>query len=266
MGALTRKAPQLPPRSHERSKRESCAPATSPRNAFPHGARGHSGQACSPWAPTRDRGHGPNADAPGLSSPAGTTATHCAPQGAPTPAFAGLGAPEPQLGGRGPRFQPKAGRRPGRKGKAGLGGVGTAAGGRPSPGRESPAPSFHLGSSFLLARCRGRRLTPGRRTENARPAQPPRCARSSGGSGEGRTRRLGQGERAAPPTWRGRAVPRGFGHRSKLRDRGTSLRRRREGELQMGAARGAYQSGGAGLPPAAEGGSGAVRPDFAREK
>lgn len=97
-------------------------------------------------------------------------------------------------------------------------------------------------------------------------AQPARSAGSSGGPGEGLTRRPGQGERKAPPTRRRRAGPRSSGHRHKLRDQRTSLCRRREKGLRMGVAQGGGQCGGAGLPPAAEGGSGAVRLGFAREK
>lgn len=246
-------APRLPPRLHF------------PRNALIPGARGGSDPACDPWAPTRNGGQCGVAQT--LQSSWQNSDPLRTPAGRAAPGFAGLGAFDPQRGGQGPRFQPKAGKKAESKGRQAAGAWGLRRAAGPSPGSESPTPFFHRESSLLLARGHGSLACHGagaRRTPAA--AQPARCAGSSGGPGEGRTRRPGQGERAAPPTWCRYARPRGSDHRPKLHDRGTSFCRRCKRGLQMGAARDGCQCGGAGLPPAAEGGSGAVRLGFAREK
>lgn len=172
-----------------------------------------SGPACDPppRRPTWVGNERPRAGAPSLSIPGGRTATHRAHlQGAPSPASSGLGVPDVQRGSRGPRFQPEAGRRARRKEKAGSGCVRAAASGRTLTCERdansilpygAPASSQHAATGAWLVT---------HRTNGERPrARSARTARSSGGPGEGRTRRTGQGERAAPPTRRRRAGPRG---------------------------------------------------------
>lgn len=115
-------------------------------------------------------------------------------------------------------FQPKAGRRAGRKEQAGR--AASRLRRDPHLGARRQLHSSYPGSGLLLARGCGNlaRHGPGaRRTPAA--AQPARCAWSSGGPGEGRTRRPGQGERTAPPTRRRRAGTARRGSRTKLRDR-----------------------------------------------
>lgn len=141
-------------------------------------------------------------------------------------------------------------------------------GGRPDPhlGASRQLHSSRRGPSLLQHAATGARSPGARLTENARGraarALRPELRRAGGGAhsapGTGGVRRAGHW---APPRW-----PRASAPRPKLHDPGTSLRTQRARGLQLGAARGGCQSGGAGLPPAAEGGSGAVRPGFAREK
>lgn len=139
------------------------------------------------------------------------------------------GTPAPQPGSRGPRFQPKAGSRARRKEKAAVGASGLRRAARPSPASASPTPSFPTGlrpppstrPQDLALQGPGARRTPAAAL-HARPA------RSSGGPGEGRTRRPGQGERPAPltrPAAPARELPL---TQPKLRDRWISLLRRRK--------------------------------------
>lgn len=177
------------------------------------------------------------------------------------------GTPAPQPGSRGPRFQPKAGSRARRKDKADVGASGLRRAARPSPASESPTPSFPTGLRPPPSTRPREPGSPGaRRTENARG----RVARSP----RPELRRAGGGAHSAPGTGGApraahsprRARPRASAYTTQTsRPTDFASQAAQEG-LQPGATRGGCQSGGAGLPPAAEGGSGAVRPGFAREK
>lgn len=202
-------APRPPPRAGSTSAAKAGAtpllpPARTSLETRP--LLGLAAPAARPATP-RDRGDRRAGGRPTSPVRAGAAVTHRGHlQGAAAPAFPGRGWPGPQRGGQGPRFQPKAGRRAGRKGQAGRAAAG------PSPRSETPTPFFPPG---LRPPPRTRPREPGSPRAGARrtpaAAQPARCARSSGGPGEGRTRRPGQGERAAPSTRRRRGRLRASG-------------------------------------------------------